>query len=80
MKEFDLQIMNKKVKSYGPENVEVYFIKGPIDGQRAMLAKTPDHVLVSGFRYDRIDDPDTGEFIGAYSLHYEGEFNVDYGR
>jgi hypothetical protein len=30
--------------------------------------------LEKTFQYDRIDDPDTGEFLGAYSLHFDGKF------
>ena len=48
----------------------VRFIGGPVDGARAELTRQPAHVLILGLQYDRIDDPDTGEPLGGYALHY----------
>ena len=44
----------------------VVFLGGPFDRMRTDLTKTPPHVDVSGFRYERIDDPDTGLPLGGY--------------
>jgi hypothetical protein len=57
--------------------IDVAFINGPLDKMRGQLPDTPKQVFCRrkgdhhAVQYDRIDDPDTGEFLGAYSLHYD---------
>lgn len=43
------------------------FIGGPLDGVEARIASTPRRVEHKGHTYERIDDPDTGEYLGAYA-------------
>ena len=45
----------------------IRFIRGPMDGYTCTLSVLPDHVIVSGRTYTRIDDPDTGTFLGGYA-------------
>lgn len=50
----------------------VVFIGGPHDGKRGEIRHTPDRVVLgraggSMATYERIDDPDTGEFLGGYA-------------
>ena len=42
---------------------------GPYDGLRADLTRTPPSVLVGEDRepYERVDDPETGEYLGGYA-------------
>jgi hypothetical protein len=49
-----------------------YFVGGRVGGMKVELTRTPPRVVVAGQTYDRVDDPDTGEYLGAYALHYEG--------
>jgi hypothetical protein len=44
----------------------VRFIGGPVDGLMATLTRTPPRVVVSGWSYIAITDPETGEFLGGY--------------
>jgi hypothetical protein len=54
-----------------PESV--VFIGGPVDRQRADLTRTPPQVSVLGVLYHRIDDPDTGSFLGGYVTEAKAE-------
>jgi hypothetical protein len=47
--------------------VRVLLIGGRWDRYRVELSKTPPRVLVGNEIYDRVDDPDTGEFLGGYA-------------
>lgn len=57
-----------------PTFTEVVFHGGAVDGARVSLKDTPQRLHVQGPRvgrlgydvYERIDDPDTGEFLGGY--------------
>ena len=50
-------------------SVKVWFVDGTMRGTKTELLYAPPQVVVLGERYDRIDDPDTGEYLGAYALH-----------
>lgn len=51
----------------GEHNAErVALIGGPFGGHRAALTRTPQRIDVGGHRYERINDPDTGESLGGY--------------
>jgi len=50
--------------------VDIRLIGGPYDGLRCILTATPPVVLVSECAYERVDDPDTGEFLGGYAFPY----------
>lgn len=54
--------------------IRAVFIGGPYDGWRALLRRTPERVQfgLGGERspkanYERIDDPDSGEYLGGYA-------------
>lgn len=47
--------------------IRVSFIGGPFDRCRTGLLHTPPRVIMGGEVYERIDDPDTGEFLGGYA-------------
>lgn len=53
--------------------VTVVLIGGPYDGQRVSLTSTPMRIDAGWFRYERINDPDTGESLGGYIIGAEGE-------
>jgi hypothetical protein len=57
--------------------IDTRFVNGPFKGSVAQLTRTPPQLVIAGYTYDRIDDPDTGEYLGAYCLHFEGEFRCD---
>jgi len=44
----------------------VVFIGGAFNGVEVDLKRWPEKVEIAGLRYSRIDDPDTGVFLGAY--------------
>lgn len=44
----------------------VALIGGPFKGCRVDLSHTPPRIDVGEHRYERIDDPDTGESLGGY--------------
>lgn len=44
----------------------VRLLGGRYDRSRVTLSKTPPVIFVGSERYERIDDPDTGEFLGGY--------------
>lgn len=46
----------------------VALIKGPGDGMTATLSRTPPRIEIAGVIYTRLDDPDTGEFLGGYAV------------
>lgn len=54
--------------------VDATFLGGVVDGETVGLQRTPERLHVRGpvvgrmgfDTYDRLDDPDTGEFLGAY--------------
>lgn len=50
------------------EAVDVRFIGGVMDGITVGLKRTPRRLLIGRFMYSRLDDPDTGEFLGGYSV------------
>lgn len=49
----------------------VRLIGGPYDGHTATITETPPVVELDGTRYVRLDDPDTGEFLGGYAVENE---------
>ncbi len=48
-------------------STEVKFIGGPYDGQRGDVSRTVPVVIVGRSEYLRIDDPETGDFLGGYA-------------
>jgi len=48
---------------------EVRLVGGPFGGQGVALKRTPPRIAPAGYTYYRIDDPDTGEFLGGYVAH-----------
>jgi hypothetical protein len=52
---------------------KVAFLGGPFDGRHAELEDFPEHVLIGGVRYDRVDNPGTGDFLGGYVWAYPRE-------
>lgn len=43
------------------------FIGGPYDQAKARLVRCPPSVKIADvYYYERIDDPDTGEYLGGY--------------
>lgn len=48
-----------------PERVSL--INGPYAGATPLLSKQPPRIQIGGVEYNRIDDPDTGESLGAYA-------------
>ena len=51
----------------------LHLIGGPFDGGQVQLTETPLHIDIDGVRYKRLDDPDTGEFLGAYGTSHEAQ-------
>lgn len=51
-----------------PKPDPVRFLGGPLDGFRAQLSRTPTEFVAAHHTYVRLDDPDTGEPLGAYVL------------
>src|SRR5699024_11267483 len=51
----------------------LHLIGGPFDGGQVQLTETPLHIDIDGVRYKRLDDPDTGEFLGAYGMSHEAQ-------
>lgn len=51
-------------------SANVRLIGGPLDGLRGDLDGTSDWIEVAGFRYARVDDPDTGAYLGAYAAEW----------
>jgi hypothetical protein len=48
-------------------------IGGPMDGQQiGILGQAPRRVDIGRHRYDRLDDPDTGEYLGGYTFRAGG--------
>ena len=45
-------------------------IGGPYDGARPDLLYAPETIDIRGDRYRRINDPDTGEYLGGYGYAY----------
>lgn len=43
-------------------------IGGPFDRRKVTLSRTPLRILVGSRLYLRLDDPDTGEYLGGYAL------------
>ena len=56
------------------DRIRVALLGGPCDGWKADLIRLPDRILLTrssqsprgGLSYSRLDDPDTGEFLGGY--------------
>jgi hypothetical protein len=44
---------------------------GPFSGLQCTLTRTPKRIEVAGVLYERIDDPDTGEFLDGYAATEE---------
>jgi hypothetical protein len=44
----------------------VVMVGGPWDGNWCTLTATPPRVQIGITLYRRLDDPDTGEFLGGY--------------
>jgi hypothetical protein len=48
--------------------VKAWFIGGPFDGVKTELDYAPPYVILAEkHRYERIDDPDTEEYLGGYA-------------
>lgn len=45
---------------------QALLIGGPFDGRKVSLTRTPPRIEAAGVTYDRLDDPDTGEYLGGY--------------
>lgn len=48
-------------------------VDGPYAGSKVKLSHTPPRIEVGGVVYTRIDDPDTGEGLGAYAREVPDE-------
>lgn len=46
--------------------MSVLLLGGPFNGRTVSLRKEPPRIQIAGRIYERIDDPDTGEGLGAY--------------
>ena len=46
--------------------ISVRILGGPYDGFKVEILGTPPRIQIKDCVYDRIDDPDTGEFLGGY--------------
>lgn len=46
--------------------MKVRLLGGRYDGVEVELSSTPRRIRVGEVEYVRIDDPDTGEFLGGY--------------
>jgi hypothetical protein len=46
--------------------MRVHLLKGLYDGYVVDISKQPSRILIDDYIYERIDDPETGEFLGAY--------------
>jgi hypothetical protein len=44
----------------------VRLIGGPYDRALTVITDTPKHIAIEGAAYERIDDPDSGEYLGGY--------------
>lgn len=49
-----------------PREIHASLIGGPFDGWTAALDSTPSILWIMGHRHERIDDPDTGEWLSGY--------------
>ncbi len=45
---------------------EVLLLGGPFSGRTVCLRREPARIQIADRIYERIDDPDTGEGLGAY--------------
>ena len=45
----------------------VRFLGGPFDGSETEVTGTPRRIQAGAAMYEKITDPDTGEFLGAYA-------------
>jgi len=52
----------------------VLLLGGPYDRQTVRLSNTPKRIEISGLIYERIDDPDTGNGLGAYAITRKDSF------
>lgn len=50
-----------------PSPERVSLLNGPYAGANPRLSKQPPRIEIGGVEYVRIDDPDTGESLGAYA-------------
>lgn len=41
-------------------------LQGPFNGSEPKLSSFPPQIEIQGYIYLRIDDPETGEYLGAY--------------
>lgn len=48
------------------ERFRALLLGGRFDRIEVWLSAVPARIEASGQRYDRLDDPDTGEYLGAY--------------
>jgi hypothetical protein len=48
--------------------VSVLLLGGPFNGRHVTLRKEPKRIQILDRIYTRIDDPDTGEGLGAYAI------------
>lgn len=52
---------------------EVELINGPAKGFKFSLQEAPKRLLIGETTYERIDDPDTEEFLGGYAVVNDGK-------
>jgi hypothetical protein len=50
---------------------EVVLLGGRFHNAKPNLRREPPYIVIAGERYSRIDDPDTGEALGAYVVDRE---------
>lgn len=46
---------------------DTVLLGGPFDRYRTRLTRTPGCIVLEGTFYERVDDPDTGRYLGAYA-------------
>lgn len=59
----------------GGHGIRAYLIHGSFNRQTVDLSKTPPRIQIGDQVYHRIDDPDTGEYLGGYS--YDNEMGTN---
>lgn len=50
-----------------------HLIGGGFDGEDVEIAKLPRLLMIAEQVYERLDDPDTGEYLGGYALQRSAE-------
>lgn len=60
-------------------SVAALLIGGRFDRAKVELTQAPQRIEVAGQLYKRLDDPDTGEYLGGYVAEPYGESHHDPG-